>query len=319
MSARVPRVSVCLATYNQAPYIEDSVLGVLGQGTDAEIELLVGNDASSDGTGAVLDALAARFPGRMTVFHREQNLGPGGNYQDLVRRATGDFIAHLDGDDAWLPGKLRAQLAFLAEHPQCPAVFSNGIAVATSGALLGPFSNSHPALMDLGYLCARGNYLMHSSMLYRAAWKDDFLGLEMPLIDYGIHLAMARRGPLGYVDQPLALYRVATATSLVRTSFPWVQAQLWRVLRQALPQLPPAQRRGATAHFVAAALLARAGGQQVRVWPLVKEAAVEAGCSAPRLLVAAMPHALALAIHGRLRKLLRGTGAGARMAEHYRA
>lgn len=312
------RVSVCVATYNQAAYIEDCVLSVLAQAADADIELLVGDDGSTDGTGEILQALERRHPGRIVVLRREANLGPAGNYQDLVGRATGRFIAHLDGDDAWLPGKLRAQIAFLSAHPECPAVYTNAIAVETSGRLVGSFTNAHPRLMSLSYLCARGNYLMHGSMLYRAQWKDDFLRMSAPLIDYAIHLAFSRHGPLGFIDEPLALYRVATATSMVRNSFPWVQRQLWDALKEATRTLAPTQRRRAIAHFVGEALLARAHGKTASVRPLVREAAAEAGCSRGSLLLAAAPAMVAVTAHGVLRSLLRRIRADARMAQHYR-
>jgi len=312
------KVSVCVATYNQAPYIKDCVLSVLGQALDAELQVLVGDDGSSDGTGAILEALAERYPHQVILLRRQKNLGPVENYQDLVRRASGDFIAHLDGDDAWLPGKLRTQLSFLSQHPECAAVYTNGIAVDTNGVLRGPFTNAHPPLMSFGYVCAKGNYLMHSSMLYNADHKNAFLDLAAPVIDWGIHLSFARRGPLGFVNEPLALYRVATATSTVRNSYPWVQALLWAALKEAMDSLSPRERHDAVAHFVAEAVIARMLRKTESLQPLLHEIARSTQSTPHALVIRALPFLLVVGGHGALREALRGAGVIGALGEHHR-
>jgi glycosyltransferase involved in cell wall biosynthesis len=318
MMASPPRVSVCIVTYNQARYIEDTVLGALGQSGDFQLEVLVGNDRSSDDTAAILDRLRQRHPDRLVVLNRPANLGPGGNLEDLMQRATGDFIAHLDGDDAWLPGKLRAQLAFLATHPECPAVYTNGLVVDPDGRLRGSFTDAHPPLMPLAYLCARGNYLMHSAMMYRRECMPDLLALGSSLIDYRQHLTLARRGPLGFIDAPFAVYRLATTTSLVRKSTDWLQRQIWAALQEATAGLPEVQRREALAHFMASVLLSCVSGDRSASWTLLREAARDSGYSRVSLLRAVLPSACAIAAHGVLRRLLLRIGAGARLAEYYR-
>jgi glycosyltransferase involved in cell wall biosynthesis len=318
MRQRRARISVCVATYNQVRYIEDAVLSAVAQAVDADLEVLVGDDASTDGTGEVLEALARRFQGVVHVIRRVPNLGPAGNYQDLVRRASGDYIAHLDGDDAWLPGKLRAQMTFLEANPTCPAVYTNAISVDPAGGMLGAFTNSHEELMSLKYICGRGNFLMHSSTMYRAQWKEDFLRLRAPLIDYAIHLSFAARGPLGFIDRPLACYRVDTDTSLVRNAFPWVQRQLWHALRDVLPSLTQQERRSAAAHFAAQAMLSRIFGRTATLWSLLDDISAEIGSSRAGLLFAAVPAAISIFAHGSVRTFLRNIGADARMALHYR-
>ena len=78
-----------------------------------------------------------RFPDVIRYFRHENRLGPGGNYQFLIGQARGEYIAHLDGDDYWLPGKLTAQLGVLDVSPECVAVYANAICVNDAGALLG--------------------------------------------------------------------------------------------------------------------------------------------------------------------------------------
>ena len=90
-------------TYNHERYIRDCILSVLFQDFGGDLEILVGEDGSTDGTRAILKKLDARFPGRLTLLLREANMGPFDNLRDLAGRAKGEFIAHLDGDDYWMP------------------------------------------------------------------------------------------------------------------------------------------------------------------------------------------------------------------------
>ncbi|TWO66653.1 glycosyltransferase [Caenimonas sedimenti] len=312
-----PRVSVCIATYNQAPFIADSVLSVLAQ-DDAGVEVLVGDDGSSDGTREIVAALADRFPGRFLPVLRTGNIGGTENYQDLVRRATGDFIAHLDGDDAWLPGKLRAQVDFLLAHADCPAVYTNAVALDAAGRLLGPFTNAHPARMPLGYVAARGNYLMHSSMMYRAAHREVFTAPPPPVIDYAIHLAFARLGPLGFIDRALAVYRVGTPTSTVRTRYEFVQQLLWAALREAGAHLDAPLRREAATHFFAEVLVARVQGKAGPNPALDQELAQAAGCSKAVLMARAGPVLARLGAAAIQRYAWRAAGLPERLAVHAR-
>lgn len=210
-----PLVSVCVVTRNQEGYIRDCLMSVLAQGGDVSLEILVGDDCSEDGTTAIIDEIAARHPATVRRIPFDARLGCGSiNYQRLIAEAQGAFIAHLDGDDFWLPGKLRQQLTYLENHPEAVAVFANAVVIDAAGEVRGTFNANVPAIFDLGYLLRGGNFLCHSSLLYRAECKLPFLSLPAPFIDYRLHIELARRGRLGYVDLGLVGYRVASATSM---------------------------------------------------------------------------------------------------------
>ncbi|NML86824.1 glycosyltransferase [Polaromonas sp.] len=214
-------ISVCIVTYNQQNYIRDAVMSVLGQVNPAEfdLEILVGDDSSTDSTPAILQDLAMRHPDYMTVVTHSRNVGGCENYLTLLRRARGDFVAHLDGDDYWLPGKLSAQLAFLNDHQECTAVYSNAVVVNAQGVLVGGFSNAQPDVIDADYLLARGNFLNHSSLLYRAQSIESLGALQSPFIDYMVHLRLAQQGSLGLLPATYVVYRRMTATSMLKNQF----------------------------------------------------------------------------------------------------
>lgn len=226
-------ICVCVVTYNQQDYIEPCLRSILDQVVDAEVRVLVGDDGSTDGTGDSIRTLVAEYGPRLVHLRRERNLDPFGNMRDLLARADGKFIARVDGDDYWLPGKLARQLAYLQRHPRCSAVYTNALTVNEHGQPLGVFNDLGDVRLDLAALLRRGNALNNSSVLYRA---DHGTGWhEGEQIDYQIHLWLARHGWLGHIGEPLAAYRVNTQGSLVLSANERIRALYWQAI-QSVPR-----------------------------------------------------------------------------------
>jgi glycosyltransferase involved in cell wall biosynthesis len=219
MLSRKPLVSVCLATYNQREYIRDAIASVLAQQTPHlfDIEIWVGDDGSTDGTSDVLEDLAKQYGDILKLITHQPNIGGTQNYQSLMRSATGDFVAHLDGDDYWLPGKIAAQLDFLICNPDCAAVYTAAIVLDRFGNLTGRFSDPQPEKFDIDYLMAKGNFLNHSSIFYRSSAINELVELIPPFIDYRIHRSMTKFGHLGYINKIYTAYRTGTTMSILRT------------------------------------------------------------------------------------------------------
>ncbi|SDP35887.1 glycosyltransferase [Selenomonas ruminantium] len=112
-------VSVILTTYNQEKYIGKAVESILAQKVDFPIEILIGEDCSTDGTAEVLRGYEKKYPGKFRIFYREKNLGANRNTYELDLCAKGKYIAGLEGDDYWSdPYKLQKQVDFLESHPE---------------------------------------------------------------------------------------------------------------------------------------------------------------------------------------------------------
>jgi glycosyltransferase involved in cell wall biosynthesis len=123
-----PLVSVCLITYNHAPYIAQALDSILGQRTDFRVEILVGEDESSDGTREIVLAYRERHPQRIAVIlgQRSRVIRVDGrttgrrNFLDTLQRARGKYVAYLEGDDYWTDAlKLQKQADFLERRPDC--------------------------------------------------------------------------------------------------------------------------------------------------------------------------------------------------------
>lgn len=206
---RAPKVSVVTLTYNHERYVAQTLESVLGQKCDFDFEYLVGDDASTDGTAAILAEHAARHPGRLEVVLRDENVGAQRNAQDLFARCTGQYLAILDGDDFWTSEeKLQTQVDFMDAHPDCALCFHRAVPVDEDGAVIeGPLPAGVAERTTIDDLL-EGNYISSCTVMYRWGltplpgwWNDTWIG------DYPLHVLHAQHGWIGYIDRSMAAYR----------------------------------------------------------------------------------------------------------------
>lgn len=105
LDAEIPELSVVMACFNAAPFLEDAVASALGQ-TDIAIEVLIIDDHSSDGSLDLARRLAARDP-RITVLQTPRNSGPGGARNIGIDAMRGEWYGMLDCDDRFDPRRSR--------------------------------------------------------------------------------------------------------------------------------------------------------------------------------------------------------------------
>lgn len=115
-----PLVSVCMTTYNHAPYLAQAIEGVLAQRTSFDVELVLSDDCSTDGTAAICADYAARYPDRIRLVTGPENVGWRANYRRTFDACRGRYVAYCDGDDYWNdPFKLQKQVDLLEEDAAC--------------------------------------------------------------------------------------------------------------------------------------------------------------------------------------------------------
>ena len=115
-----PLVSVCMTTYNHEAYLAQAIEGVLAQQTPFEVELVIGEDCSTDNTRALCESYAARYPERIRLIVSERNVGWRANYRRTFEACRGKYVAYCDGDDWWCdPQKLAQQVELLESDPTC--------------------------------------------------------------------------------------------------------------------------------------------------------------------------------------------------------
>lgn len=123
MSEKTPLVSVLTLAYNQAPYIRECLDGILMQKTNFAFELLIHDDASTDGTTDIIREYEAKYPYIIKpIYQTENQYTRGGKIMErfMYPRAKGKYIAMCEGDDYWTdPLKLQKQVDFMEANPDC--------------------------------------------------------------------------------------------------------------------------------------------------------------------------------------------------------
>jgi glycosyltransferase involved in cell wall biosynthesis len=113
-----PLVSVYVATYQHADFIQACIESILLQQTNFPFELIIGEDFSTDGTREIVFNYAASFPEKIRVITADFNVKQSANRIRSIQACRGRYIALCDGDDAWNdPFKLQKQVDFLEQHP----------------------------------------------------------------------------------------------------------------------------------------------------------------------------------------------------------
>ena len=95
------KVSVIMLAYNIENYIEIAIKGVLSQKTDYPVELIIGEDRSTDRTYEICKRYQEKYPELITVIRHEKNLGYQRNYMETYKHCRGEYVAVCDGDDYW--------------------------------------------------------------------------------------------------------------------------------------------------------------------------------------------------------------------------
>jgi len=205
-----PLISVIVPCYNARPWIEATLRSVLSQDA-GPLQVVVVDDGSQDDTAA---HVAQAYPAVQVL--RQPNAGVAAARNRGLAAARGRWVAFIDADDLWLPGKLSAQLALLQAHPDARMAYTAWQVWASDqpepdpqwlqalpAHLPGPSGDVYP---DLLLECA----VWTSTVLADRALLQELGGFDQALAvgeDYDLWLRASRLTPVLRVPQPLALYR----------------------------------------------------------------------------------------------------------------
>ncbi|NBX76270.1 MAG: glycosyltransferase [Proteobacteria bacterium] len=212
MPSSKPTISVLVITYNHELYLKQALDSILSQRVDAELEIIVADDCSTDGTQAIAQEYQESFPDKIRFLATPKNLGHTKNYERAWKSAQGLFIAHCDGDDFWIDNeKLQKQLTFLRENPEF-SFCSHKIKVLIGDQfipdLIPRTEQSIFSTHDLLEACFPHN----SSLFFRNGLFKDLPSFFHQLTghDWCISILNSLSGPFKIFEEPMAVWRMRT-------------------------------------------------------------------------------------------------------------
>ena len=213
-------VTVLCTAYNHEAYLRTCLEGLVHQETDFGYEILISDDASTDGTAAIIREYEARYPERIRPFYFEENIFSRGiNVYDayFFPAARGKYTAICEGDDYWTdPTKLQRQVDFLEAHPKYTACVHDTLVHSCDGGKPDYRLLRHGADCDVQFedvLFGMSHAFHTSSILARKeiiAHPADFfyVGLAHGFGDQPDGLWLITNGRVRYLDRCMSVYRI---------------------------------------------------------------------------------------------------------------
>ncbi len=212
-----PTISVVMATYNHADFVTKAIESVLNQ-SGVDFELLIADDGSVDRTREVVASFRDE---RIRFFPNEANRGACAVTNDLIQRASGEFIALINSDDYWADDdKLAYQLQVMRDNPTVGACFGRARFVDAKGHAIDKSSLPFGSVFDqknrsqgawLRHFFDLGNCICHPTMLIRKSCYDE-LGMYSnrlrQLPDFDMWIRLVKRYPIYISERELINFRI---------------------------------------------------------------------------------------------------------------
>jgi len=199
-------------TYNHERFFRQALDSVLMQITDFEIEILISEDCSTDGTREIVIEFQRNHPQKVSLLLSEHNIHSNEIVSRGIRAARGKYIALLDGDDYWTsPHKLQKQVDYLDRHPECAICFHNARVVHEDASHPAwnwtPESQKEISTLEEIWM---GNFIATCSTVFRKGLVEEIPGWYhdlFPITDWPLHILNAEHGSIGYIPELMGVYR----------------------------------------------------------------------------------------------------------------
>jgi len=205
-------VSVCMITYNHEKYISQAIESILTQKVNFPIELVIGEDNSSDNTRKICILYYEKYPDIIKLRLSDKNLGMMPNFIENLKACKGNYIALLEGDDYWTdPLKLQKQVDFLELNPDYVMCCHNVKIEKNNGEIeyISDKLKVKKETYTMEDLCS--DMSIHtSSLLYRNNLLKEFPDMlyKCTIGDFALRILIAEHGKTKYMDEVMSAYRI---------------------------------------------------------------------------------------------------------------
>jgi glycosyltransferase involved in cell wall biosynthesis len=216
-------VSVIMPSYQHVHFIPEAIESVLAQ-TFTDLELIIIDDGSTDGSDEIIRDFAAR-DSRVNLVLHTSNQGIPRTVNEGLTRATGTYVAFLASDDVWAPDKLQKQVDIFSRDENL-IIWSEGRIIDENGTQTGEIftqMNYSSGRKKSGFIfedLLKGNHILASSMIFK---RENLKGIQFNnqlkyLNDFQFNVDMARLYKFWFITEPLVDYRVHSRSTL-RTDY----------------------------------------------------------------------------------------------------
>lgn len=217
------KISVGVITYNQESTIRQTLDSILAQKGDFDLELVIGEDCSTDNTRAICEEYTVHHtPYTVVLLPSQKNLGIMANFARVMQACTGDYVGICAGDDYWCDEyKLQKQLDYFHSHPDVGVVSTSGYKLLVKSNTLVPnaIAPLHPIEdgdIKKFYFSSDykgGVYAMPLSLLIKCDLLqyidfDEFIRCGFPVEDYPMQAILAQHCKWGHINDLCVVYRV---------------------------------------------------------------------------------------------------------------
>lgn len=213
MAEKDIKVSICCLVYNQAQYVEDMLRGIFMQKVNFDYEVIIHDDASTDGTIEILKKYKEKYGDIIELLLEEENQYSKGviiSKNILYPCVKGKYMILLEGDDYWIyEGKLQAQYDLMEAHPEVSLCYHNAL-VYDEGRNMADLcicDQKTGYISDRDIICTTHGWYPTASLFCRASYLLEQPDLLPATGDEGIRTYMACRGKLYFINQAWSVYR----------------------------------------------------------------------------------------------------------------
>lgn len=213
-------ISVVIPSYNRADTVSQTIDSIIFQKVESDIEIIIGDDCSTDNAREVLLQYKERYPQIIKLIFHEKNIGLGANWATCIKECKGKYICNCDNDDYWHnPRKLQIQLDYMESHSDSNVLITGYRTHNRDTSEIKEFKayidRSQP--LQQAFFSGKTRFC-NASIMYRAEFVfkylplDDYIKYQFTLQDWNTWVILSAYSDFDVIDDSTATFGVETAS-----------------------------------------------------------------------------------------------------------